>query len=267
MYRLAFCDVDGTVAFFDGRVSPAVHETTRAVVDSGAWITLSTGRGYQLTKPYLDRVMVNAPLICCNGGLVVEPFTRRVLYVNPMPLPLARDLMRLAVAEAIEMWFYLDDLETMLENRPVGNGFVLRQNGVMLRPAPDPLAELKRPPHKVVVSAPTVKDTPAVMARLQQEVGDHARVLASSPKRIEVILPGISKGNAMALVARHLGVRREETIGIGDGDNDVEMLQWAGVGVAMDNATPVAKAAADWIAPSVEDDGAAIALRRYMLGW
>jgi hypothetical protein len=267
MYRLAFCDVDGTVASFDGRVSPAVHKAMQAVVDSGGWITLSTGRGYQLTKPYLDRAVVNAPLICCNGGLVVEPVTRRVLHVEPMPLPLARDLMRLAVAEGIEMWFYLDDLETMLENRPIEDGFVLRRDGVLLRSAPDPLAELTRPPHKVVVSAPTPEDTPAVIARVQQEVGERARVLASSPRRIEVILPGISKGNAMALVARHLGVKREETIGIGDGNNDVEMLEWAGVGVAMDNASPVARAAADWIAPPVEEDGAAIALRRYMLGW
>ena len=69
----------------------------------------------------------------------------------------------------------------------------------------------------------------------------------------------------MAWLADHLGVRREETMAIGDGDNDVEMLEWAALGVAMGNATPQTKAAADWIAPAVEEDGLAAALQRFVL--
>jgi hypothetical protein len=83
--------------------------------------------------------------------------------------------------------------------------------------------------------------------------------------RIEVVLPGISKAQAMARVAQQLGVSREETLAIGDGDNDVEMVEWAGLGVAMGNATPAVKAVADWIAPSVDEDGVAVALLRYVL--
>ena len=75
MYRLVFCDLDGTVATFDGDVRPAVQEAMQAAVDAGVWITLSTSRGYQLVKPFLDRVVVNAPMICCTGA--TSRFMRR----------------------------------------------------------------------------------------------------------------------------------------------------------------------------------------------
>lgn len=266
MYRLVFCDLDGTVATFDGRVRSAVREAMQAVVDAGAWITLSTGRGYQLLRPFLGRVVINAPLICCNGGLIVEPSKREVLYLKPMPLSLAHDLVRLAQTEGIEMWFYLADMETMLENRASDVGFVLRRDGVRVREAPDPVAELNQPPHKVVIATESPEVTPAVVGRVQQHVGDRARVLASSPQRVEVILPGISKAWAMSWVAAYLDVKREETIGIGDGDNDVEMLEWADLGIAMGNATPAVKVAASWVAPPVEEDGVAVVLRRFVLG-
>ena len=79
-------------------------------------------------------------------------------------------------------------------------------------------------------------------------------------------MPGVSKSARMSRVAERLGVRREETIAMGDGDNDIEMLEWAGLGIAMGNGMPAVKAAADWIAPPVDEDGVAVALRRFVLG-
>jgi hypothetical protein len=237
----------------------------QAAIDAGGWITMSTGRGYQLVKPFLDRVPVNAPLICCNGGLIVEPLTREVLHVRPMPLSVAHDLIRLSQAEGIAMWFYLADLETMLERRADDTGFVLRRDGITLRHVPDPISELADPPHKVIVVAPSPQDIPAISGRVEQCVGERARVLSSGPHWIEVLLPDVSKAWAMDWLAAHLGVGRDETVAIGDADNDVEMLEWAGLGIAMGNASAAAKAAADWIAPSVDEDGLAVALQRFVL--
>lgn len=265
MYRLVFCDLDGTIATWDGQVRPAVRMAMQAVINTGVWITMSTGRGYQLVKPFLDRVPVNAPLVCCNGGLIVEPTTREVLHVQPMPLSLAHDLIRLSQAEGTAMWFYLADLETMLERRTDDRGFVLRRDGITVRQVPDPVRELTDPPHKVIVVAPSPQNIPAISARVEQCVGERARVLSSGPHWIEVLLPDVSKARAMAWLAAHLGIDRRETIAIGDADNDVEMLEWAGLGIAMGNASAAAKAAADWIAPSVDEDGLAVALRRFLL--
>ncbi len=263
MYRLVFCDLDGTLATFDGQVRPAVQEAMQAVVDAGNWITLSTSRGYQMVTPFLDRVVVNAPMVCCTGGLIVEAFTRKVHYVKPLPLDMARHLARLSLQEGIAMWFYQADMETMLEKRVGDAGFVLRRDGVTIREVPDPVAEIREPPHKVLIETPAPEGTPNVQARVQEYVGDRARVVISSPRRIEVVLPGISKAWAMSWIADYLGVRQKETMGIGDGDNDVEMVEWAGMGIAMGNATPATKAVADWVAPSVQEDGVAVALRHF----
>jgi Cof subfamily protein (haloacid dehalogenase superfamily) len=265
MYRLVFCDLDGTVATFDGQVRPAVQQAMQAVVDAGHCITLCTSRGYQMVKPFLDRVSVNAPMICCTGGLIVEAHTRVAYHVQPLPLSLAHDLVRLSLQEDIAMWFYLADMETMLERRVGDRGYALRRDGETLREVSDAVHELTEAPHKVLIETRTVEESPAIVAKVQEYVGDQARVLISSPRRIEVVLPGLSKGWAMSWVASYLGIEREETIGIGDGDNDVEMLEWAGLGIAMGNATPRTRAVADWIAPSVQEDGLAEALRRFVL--
>ena len=266
MYRLVYCDLDGTVLPFHGAVRPAVREAMQAVADAGAWIGIATGRGYQLVQPVLGPIPINAPLICCNGGLIIEPTTRQVLYVRPMSLSLAHDLLRVVQKEGLEIWFYLDDLETMLEYLPNGPGFVLRRDGALVRQLEDPVAEMTRPPHKAVIRTESPQATPAVVACVQQHVGDQARVLASSRQMVEVIMPGISKAHAMSRVAAQLGVEQRETIAIGDGNNDIEILEWAAMGVAMGNATHAVKAAADWIAPTVEEDGVAVTLRRFVLG-
>jgi Cof subfamily protein (haloacid dehalogenase superfamily) len=219
-----------------------------------------------MVKPFLDRVVVNAPMVCCTGGLIVEAHSKKVHHLQPLPLDMARDLARLSLREDIAIWFYLADMEHMLEKRVGEDRFALRRDGVTLRQVPDPVAELTEPPHKALIETPSAEASPRVAARLQEHVGDRARIVISSPQRIEVVLPGISKARAMAQIAEQLGVAREDTLAIGDGDNDVEMVEWAGRGVAMGNATPAVKAVADWVAPSVDDDGAAVALKRFVLG-
>jgi len=265
MYRLIFCDLDGTVITYERVLRPAVRDAMQAVVDAGKFITLCSGRGYQLLKPFMGTVPMNAPLVGCNGGLIVEPATRKVLYIRPMPLLMAHDLLCWCGRERQEAWAYLDDLETMLEYRPDEGGAVLRRDGEIVARTGDPATLLTRPPHKMIVLLASAELVPPVIARLQAHLGNQARVLASSPRVIEILLPGISKADAMSRVAAHLGIRRDETLAVGDGDNDVEMLEWAACGIAMANGTEKARAAADWIAPGVEADGLALALRRFVL--
>ncbi|MBC7232724.1 MAG: HAD family phosphatase [Chloroflexi bacterium] len=266
IYRFIVCDLDGTVLTHDYKLSPRVREAMQAVVDAGGWITISSGRGYQMLKPVLRSLPLNAPVIGCNGGLIFDPATRQILYLQPMPLPLAQYIVRLALQEQWGMRIYLDDMETMLEFHPEQQpALVLVRDGIVVGEITDAVAALQRPPHKLVVYSQSPDATPALVARLQEYVGDRAHVVASNTQIVEIITPGISKATGMSWVASYLGVKREETIAIGDGDNDVEMLEWAGLGIAMGNATPAAKAAADWIAPPVEEDGVAVALQQFVL--
>jgi hypothetical protein len=86
----------------------------------------------------------------------------------------------------------------------------------------------------------------------------HALIVEGNPL-------GVSKGNALQRLANHLDVPQTQVMAIGDQDNDIPMLAWAGVGVAMSNGSPASKAVADWIAPSLTEDGAAVAIERFVL--
>ncbi|MCP4541214.1 MAG: HAD family phosphatase [Chloroflexi bacterium] len=265
LYRLIFCDLDGTTSTYEHNITTAVQQAMRDVIASDAWITINTGRGYQTLIPFLDRIPVNAPLICCNGGLIVDPATCEILKVEPTPLSLAHQLIGLVQEKGLEMWVYLDDMETMFEYNPAKSQAVIRRDGEIVHQVTDPIEELERPPHKLLIITESPQDTPAAVKSVKACVLDEARVVTSSPRLIEVIMPGVSKAHAASWMADHLGVAREETIAVGDGNNDIEMLSWAGLGIAMGNATPEVQAVADWTAPHVDKDGLAVALKRFVL--
>jgi hypothetical protein len=89
-------------------------------------------------------------------------------------------------------------------------------------------------------------------------VRSHANFVEGNPL-------GVSKGDALCRLAHHLGIPQERVMAIGDQGNDVAMIAWAGVGVAMGNASPAATAVADWIAPPLSEDGAAVAIEHFIL--
>ena len=112
--KLVVCDFDGTLLNGPGPVSPAVRQAMQDVVDAGHWITVCTGRGYQLLQPFLGQFVVNAPLICCNGALILEPDSLRPIFAAPTPLDVAHDAVRLAVTRGWRVLAYLADMQTLL---------------------------------------------------------------------------------------------------------------------------------------------------------
>jgi hydroxymethylpyrimidine pyrophosphatase-like HAD family hydrolase len=100
---------------------------------------------------------------------------------------------------------------------------------------------------------------------LQTAVGDRLNVFHSLDILIEITSPNVSKGHALETLAAYYGIPYSEVMAIGDQDNDVDMIAWAGVGVAMGDASPKAQAAADYIAPPFDEDGAVWAIEKFIL--
>ena len=121
-------------------------------------------------------------------------------------------------------------------------------------------------PTKLILVLPTEAETDATVAAIEARFGDAVYATKSHPNFAEVINPQVNKGVALAAVAAHLGVAQAETMAVGDGMNDLPMLQWAGLGVAMGQAYPQVRAAADVVTASLADDGLAQAIERYILG-
>jgi HAD superfamily hydrolase (TIGR01484 family) len=132
-------------------------------------------------------------------------------------------------------------------------------------PVGDMLAFLDRTPMKFIIILSDDEATRLLIAELGALFAGRMRFVRSYPRFAEGIPVGVSKGHALARLADHLGLALEETIGIGDNDNDLELVERAGLGVAMGNASPAVKAAADYIAPPVDEEGVIEVIKRFIL--
>ena len=127
----------------------------------------------------------------------------------------------------------------------------------------DLLAWLERPPTKlVVVDEPEALD--AFRPTLVEQFGQRLFIAKSLPYFLELASPRISKGSGLGFVAEHLGFPAAGTVAFGDGENDLELLDWAGYGVCVENGNDQLKARADWICPGPEEEGVAQAIEAYL---
>jgi len=130
-------------------------------------------------------------------------------------------------------------------------------------PVGDLLTFLDRDPMKFIFVLSN-DETEPLIAELGALFSGRMRFVRSYPRFAEGIPLDVSKGHALARLADHLGLPLGETIGIGDNDNDLELVEWAGLGVAMGNASPAVKAAADYIAPPVDEEGVIEVIERFV---
>ena len=268
IYRLLALDVDGTVAGKDRRVSSVVRASVAAAQARGVQVTLATGRGFRSAALFARDLGLSAPLICLQGAIIQHCVTLDVLHHVPLSGTLAAEAITMLHDAPVCVIAYIDDKLHIVRDGPEFASFA-RHWG-----APDPahvvvapnLAAITReiPPTKVMFFG----DPPIVdreLARMIDHFGEALAFVRSDVTVGEMIAPGLSKGIALAMLADTLGVERGEVIAIGDEENDVAMLQWAGLGLAMGNAPDSVKQIADAVIPSVDEDGVAWAIDRYIV--
>lgn len=263
-YRLVALDLDDTILRRDLTCSPRVKEAIQAVKEAGVLVTLATGRMFQSTLPYAQELGITLPLICYQGALVQDPVSKEVIFHRPVPLEMARQVIQRVRRWSLHINAYVDDELYVEKASPEAERYVQIAR-VPLHVVGDFLSFLTAPPTKlVIVSEEATIDR--AMQELRAVFGQSLYITKSLPMFCEIAHPGCNKGVALSMLASHLGVSREETIALGDGLNDLEMIQWAGLGIAMGNAPPEVKAAAQRVTGTVQEDGAAQVLEDIFLG-
>jgi Cof subfamily protein (haloacid dehalogenase superfamily) len=262
-------DLDGTLVGPDLIVSPRNRAALRAAQAAGVIVTLATGRMLRGTLPFACDLALTTPVICYQGAMVAEPVTEAVLLHRTVPLALAREVLDLAEARGWHIHYYVDDVMYVDEMTPQVSLYTSIVTGAMPRAVGDLRGFLDQlpagcEPTKLLVIGDEAGTT-ATLVELRQRFTGRLYITRSLPTFAEVANRQCSKGTALAWLANRLGVAQRDTMAIGDALNDLEMVSWAGVGVAMGNAVPELAAAARYHTSSVEQNGVAEAIERYLL--
>ena len=231
-------------------------------------VTIATGRGPSPTDRFAAELDLAAPLVCFQGGIVYDYRERRILHETRLDPRVVPTIVRLAEERGWNLQFESPFMIYLpRESNHPEELFELLKVSHWKR-VDDFLTDLPEIPHKFILSVHDRAERDALAAELRASFGKtlgQITVVPSHPILIEGLPRGMDKSVGLAWLADHYGLKPDEVLAVGDNDNDAGMLRWAGVGVAMGNGSPAALAAADWVAPGVEADGAAVALEKYAL--
>jgi Cof subfamily protein (haloacid dehalogenase superfamily) len=239
---------------------PRTREAIRAAHAAGIHVVVVTGRMFQAVRPYLEAAGIDDPVVCYQGAVVAEPGSGKFLRHVPIPLELARETIAALAGRPINC--YVGDELYVAEHTEASRAYAEFQN--LEVHAVGPLLDwLEEPPTKLVV----VGD-PDRLDRLEVEMkarfGPRMFISKSLPFFLEFANAEVSKGSGLAFLAEHLGFAQERTIGIGDGENDRELLDWSGYAVAVENAHPDLKERADLVIPGPDEEGVAQLIESYL---
>ncbi len=257
-YELISLDLDLTLLDAQHCISPRNLTAVRRCREHGAKVMITSGRMYYTTLPYRRAMELDTPVIAYNGAYIKLEETGQMLLHEHLDLATARELVDFCASEGLHLNYYLDDELYVAQLTPWSELYCAR-TGARPHPVGDLHTVADRPPTKVLIV-----DDPARIADLATQLAPRfagrAYVTISNVEYLEFMPPQADKGKALAVVAKYFGIPREKVVAFGDAGNDIPAIRWAGLGVAMENARPEAKAAADRIAPPYDADGVAVVL-------
>jgi Cof subfamily protein (haloacid dehalogenase superfamily) len=228
----------------------------------GTHVIVVTGRMFRSVRPYLAQADVDDPVICYQGAVVADPVSGEFLRHVPIPHERALEAIDAVVLAGFHVNCYVDDQLYVAEITPEARAYADFQH-IEIHAVGDLHAWLRRDPTKLVaVGDPQALDE--LEAVLKPRFRGRLFVAKSLPYFLEFAHPDVSKGAGLQFVADLLGFGPEETVACGDGENDRELLDWAGYGVAVANAHPEILARADLVVPPVQEEGVAALFEAYL---
>jgi Cof subfamily protein (haloacid dehalogenase superfamily) len=256
--RLVASDLDGTLLRPDETVSERTRDAVAAARRAGITVVLVTGRPPRSLAPIAGRIGVGGIAICANGAVVWDLDAGTMVDVSPLAADLAAGLVR-RLREAVPGALFAVELEG-------GFGREAGWTDAALLPAPealeaDALELITGPVVKLLVRHPTLPFA-EVARRARAAVGEEAVVTWAGTRVVEISAKGVTKAWALERLCARLGVARHQVLALGDMENDLAMLAWAGRSVAVANAQADVLEAADEVTASNLDDGVALVLER-----
>lgn len=268
MIKLVAIDLDGTLLNSHKEISQKNKDVLAQAKAAGVKIVLCTGRPLAAIEVYLETLDLRDNgdySITFNGGLVQKNDTGEIIEKALMPLEDVHDLYQLATELKVPLDILSDglvlQLPTSLENRSLYS----QLNNLLTFEA----AELQHlTADKIYNKAVVAIDEDYLdeqISKIPATFYDRYEIIKTRSNLLEFMPKGITKAYGISLLARDLDIKQEEIMTIGDEENDLPMIEYAGLGVAMENAVASVKALADVITATNDNDGVAQAVEKFVL--
>ncbi len=241
---------------------PRTRAAIAAVRAAGSHVIIVTGRMFRSTRPYALEAGLDDPLVCYQGAVVADPLTGVFLRHVPIPRAVALEAIDAVVEAGFHVNCYVDDVLYVAEVTPEARAYADFQD-LEIHAVGDLRTWLHADPTKLVaVGVPEELD--ALEDVLKPRFRGRLFVSKSLPHFLEFAHPDVSKGSGLAFVAERLGFTAAETVACGDGENDRELLDWAGFAVAVANAHEEILRRADLVVPPVQEEGVALLFEAFV---
>ena len=254
-YRFVVMDLDDTIL----NSSESINEYTLRVIERlkgrGVVFTLATGRTFSSARPYAEELNIEVPIITYNGAYIRSPEAGEPLYHRPLDIETARSIIFDAEKRGLHINFYQNDQLYVAEMNSKIRWYESIA-GIKARAVGKISEFISQPPTKLLLIIDD-RDRHQYFLKYFLEKYPQLEIVESKPNLIEFDAPGVNKGKALEIVADHLDVDKEKSIGIGDSGNDLALIKEAGLGIAMGNAPDKLKRVADMVAGDHNDNGAA----------
>ncbi|MBD2079631.1 Cof-type HAD-IIB family hydrolase [Leptolyngbya sp. FACHB-17] len=268
--RLLVLDIDETIAGKSNHIREPVLETIAAAQKRGVQVAIATGRMYRSALRFHQAVGSTLPLIAYQGAWIQDPMTQQILRRWSVPRAQLSELLdyfeQPKLRELLSIHFYINDDLYVRAMTPETIAYVER-SGITPIVVGDLRSTLQMETTKVLALSDDIALIDSLLGSLQKQYTPAELYLTKSVATFfEATNPAANKGVAVKYLAEELlNLKPENVMAIGDNFNDLEMIQYAGIGIAMGNAPEAVQQIAQWVAPPVEVDGAAIALEKFLL--
>lgn len=260
--KLIAIDLDDTLLRNDLTISPRAQKAIRKAVEKGTAVTLATGRMFRSALPFALELGLDLPLITYQGSLV-KYTDGRVVYSRPLEIDTTMELVHYLRPYRYHLNLYINDELYMEKDSPEGQRY--------LKIARVPVHFVNRleeaitnqPAKLVIIAEPDALEL--LEAELNRDFAEKVNITRSKPHFLEISHLDATKGQALKMLAESLSLSSEQVMAIGDSMNDLDMIQYAGLGVAMENAIPEVKRYAGFVTKHNDDDGVAEAIEKFVL--
>lgn len=263
-YKMVVIDIDGTLVDKHGNIAPEDKNAVTRLINLNVIVSLCTGRIISTTMPIIEELGLKDFDIFYDGALIYNTGTRATLYAKPLDAPIVRQAIDFSRQNDIYLELYSS--EKFFSEQPNWSDEVHRKF-FRVEPTKVNFDDIWNKERILKAEVVVHNDEEAVKARLfEDNFGDRLRYsIARSPAYpeidfINIVNPQVSKGVALGKLMEHYGHLPAEVIAIGDGLNDIPLLEAAGMAVAMGNAFPEVKQVSDYITLNIEQHGVASAI-------